>query len=269
MAHGIASWWAFSLEGEPAGAAPTVLSFLGPPLSLGGVPSLLLLWLAFFAALHAALRARLPLPAHFSAADRAAAVAWAAAFFHHVPVVLLALAALGAPAPGVPLWALAAAVPFTIAYVVADTVATCAPQVMAGDYEMALHHGLGLLVAGAALLAPPALLRWAPHMWVCEMSNVGLGVSWFARKAGLEGSAAQRGGEAFFVAAFVLTRVVSLPAAVYSLTVLQWAPVARAMGAGVAGACAAALWLIVGLQMYWLARIARMLLARRKKAPPA
>jgi hypothetical protein len=29
------------------------------------------------------------------------------------------------------------------------------PQVMAGDYEMALHHGLGLLVAGAALLAPP------------------------------------------------------------------------------------------------------------------
>ena len=91
MAHGIASWWAFSLE-DDAGGAPTVFSSLGPPLSLGGIPSLLLWWLAFFAALHAALRARLPLPAHFSAADRAAAVAWAAAFFHHVPVVLLALA---------------------------------------------------------------------------------------------------------------------------------------------------------------------------------
>jgi hypothetical protein len=102
-------------------------------------------------------------------------------------------------------------------------------------------------------------------MWVCELSNLGLGVSWWARKAGLEGGALQKGAEYWFVACFVLTRILSLPVAVYGLTVTQWGAVSAVLGVGAAGTCAGALWLIVALQLYWLERIVRMLTRAPKK----
>ena len=257
------SWWAYLLSPEavPLGdASLTVLRYLTPHVAA----SLLAAFLLLFALLHAALAAWLPLPARFSPADRAQARAWVAALFHHVPVALLAAGALGAAffapsGPQAPLWALAGSVPFSLAYVLSDFVATCLPELARGGCEMTLHHALGLAVSAAALLAPVELLRWAPHMWVCEASNWGLGVSWFARKAGRRGGPLQVGGQAAFVAAFVLTRVASLPVAVYGLTVAQFGRVAAAVGGGTAAACAAALWMIVALQLFWLARIARML----------
>jgi hypothetical protein len=295
------SWWQFLLLGPSLGSgADTVLSFLTLPT----FAVLLISSLVFFAGLHYLLKAYLPFPSRFTADDRFSALAWAGAFAHHVPVCVLAVVTLGVAffAPGlppVPLWVLAWSVPFTFAYVIADTVVTCIPQLLRSppEYEMTLHHVLGLVVTCAALLAPPELLRawaaarafaadatrarapvphphltrptragWAPHLWVCELSNLGLGVSWWARKAGLEGGALQKGAECWFVACFVLTRIASLPVAVYGLTVTQWGAVSAVLGVWAAGACACALWLIVALQFLWLVRIARML-ARAPKKP--
>lgn len=307
------SWWQFLLLGPSlgAGADTTVLSFLTLPT----FAALLISSLIFFAGLHYLLKAYLPFPSRFTADDRLSALAWAGAFAHHVPVCVLAVVTLGVAffAPGlppVPLWVLAWSVPFTFAYVIADTVVTCIPQLLRSppEYEMTLHHVLGLVVTCAALFGPPELLRacfwggrrasasgrtpppppppnqlalspppppfpffpaavagWAPHMWVCELSNLGLGVSWWARKAGLEGGALQKGAEYWFVACFVLTRILSLPVAVYGLTVTQWGAVSAVLGVGAAGTCAGALWLIVALQLYWLERIVRMLTRAPKK----
>lgn len=161
------SWWSFLLLGPTlTDTTATVLSFLTPSTFAALLTSSLL----FFAGLHLLLRAHLPLPARFTADDRAAALAWAGAFAHHVPVCALAVATLGGAffAPGsvppVPLWVLAWSVPFSLAYVIADTVVTCIPQLLRSppEYEMTLHHVLGLVVTCAALLAPPELLRaWA------------------------------------------------------------------------------------------------------------
>jgi hypothetical protein len=158
------SWWQFLLLGPSlgAGADTTVLSFLTLPT----FAALLISSLIFFAGLHYLLKAYLPFPSRFTADDRLSALAWAGAFAHHVPVCVLAVVTLGVAffAPGlppVPLWVLAWSVPFTFAYVIADTVVTCIPQLLRSppEYEMTLHHVLGLVVTCAALFGPPELLR--------------------------------------------------------------------------------------------------------------
>ena len=91
---------------------------------------------------------------------------------------------------------------------------------------MLLHHLLGLLISVVTLLAPPYLLRYAPHLWVCESSNIGLGVSWAARKLGAP--RVQQWGEGAFVLCYTFTRVLSLPVVVFTITVARWGESTRA-----------------------------------------
>lgn len=84
-------------------------------------------------------------------------------------------------------------------------------------------------------------------------------MSWVALKFGGKGTALQRLGEGFFVAAFIATRILTLPVVVYALTVPRWAECEAALGAGLARVCAGTLWVIVALQFYWLQRIVSML----------
>ena len=243
----MASWYSFVLAAPPPAlvaryAQTSVFQLCGP----GFLPAV-----AFKTALLAAVALLLPPLARrhpaFAALDRKTqlgAAGWASALIHHAAVCALSLAALRAEfARGVvDLVGLTGGVSWTCAYLLCDTLVTAVPNALEGSFDYLLHHCLGIAVTCLTLAAPASVLRLAPHVWLCELSAFGLGVSWACLKLGWSSSALCAGAELFFLLAFVLTRILNLPVVVYS---------AQLHGA-IGPAVQAAMWAIVALQFYWL-----------------
>ena len=171
------AWWRFLLappSPEPGQLPATVFELLG----LQTFCAILLFGLILFTAilqLKGALAARFPPFGALDARTQGAGIAWVAAYVHHAIVALFAVVCLWRDftgQPRVPLTLLAAAVPFSLAYCISDTVATVLPDVMDGKYEMLVHHLLGHSMCLAVLAAPPTLLRFATNVWVLEVRCV-------------------------------------------------------------------------------------------------
>lgn len=200
------------------------------------------------------LAARVPFLRALDAKTQAAAFAWLSAWLHHAAVCAFAVAYLWREFWGEPSFsaeAIAAFVPLSLAYVVTDFFATCLPELREGKYEMTFHHMLGLVLAIASMFAPPFVMRFAPHMWICEASQFGLGLSWFAIKAGHKGGLLQKSAELYFVVSYTFTRVICLPLVVYAISVPRWPEFRAALGETLALVCLGTLWLVVALQLFW------------------
>ena len=193
------------LSGSADSNEEDVLSLLGAAFAARLYAAFIIFFGVLFLFLHFSL-VRIPACRRLDARTRAQASAWISASVHHATVVAVAVACIlsdlrgGAP---VDARAVAAFVPLSLAYITSDFFATCVPEVREGKWEMTLHHVMGFIISAATLVAPPFLLRFAPWLWLCEASNLGLGVSWAAMKLHGKGGRVQKIAEAYFVASFV------------------------------------------------------------------
>jgi hypothetical protein len=259
------SWVAFVLAPPPPlpqFADVTVFQLIGPWDFLAAA--------AWKTALLAALSLGLPhvfarlFPA-MEARTASKAASWVSALVHHTYVVLLSLAALQAQlaAPGeAAIPAMLGGVTWTVAYLLSDTLTTAVPDALAGQYDYLLHHGLAIAMTGLVVgWLPAKLLRLAPHLWLCEVSAFGLGLSWACQKAGLGASLLCRLAEALFMVTFLSTRCLNLPLVVYG-----------AVASGeVQGALTAIMGAIVAQQFWWAGKaLAKFVLPEAAKpAEPA
>lgn len=150
-----------------------------------------------------------------------------------------------------------------------DTALYAIPEAVAGtSYEYLLHHSLSLAITASFVEAPARLLRWAPMLLLCEASSIPFCVSYICRKAGARAALVGGVSNALFVALFVLTRIVHLPASVAALAL---APAHAADRASIGAAGFAALAVIVGMQLMWLSAILAQIsdMARPKRAKAA
>jgi TLC domain len=189
------------------------------------------------------------------------------ASLHHVYAVYIALAALRHElvAYTVPAAFILAIAPITLAYLSADFLVTAVPDALGGNYEYLLHHGMGLLIVILSLQAPLALVRWSPHLLLCEASTIFLSLGWALRKVGMESSPLTSFVNYIFVLIFFITRIVNLPIVFFHIVFLHRDD---AVSAG-AAVCAMFLGLVV-MQFYWFTKILHKVLRvspPRKGAP--
>lgn len=215
----LAAWVAFVLAPPPPlpQFTDTLFTLIGPAAFLTAA--------AWKTALLAALSLGLPpvflrlFPA-MEARTAGKAAGWVSALVHHTYVVALSLAVLQQQlaTPGeAAIPAMLGGVTWTVAYLLSDTLTTAVPDALAGQYDYLIHHGLAIAMTGLVIGGFPAkLLRLAPHLWLCEASAFGLGLSWTCQKAGLGASSLCRFAEALFMVTFLTTRCVNLPLVVYS-----------------------------------------------------
>ena len=83
-----------------------------------------------------------------------------------------------------------------------------------------------------------------------------------------EGSALQLVAEGWFVLFYTLFRVLSLPVAVYGVTVLRWTETRGMLGGALAATFAVTLWLLCALQLFWFERILAMLFCKKHPHGP-
>ena len=163
------AWWRFLLRGPPpwdpsSQPAPSTLALLGDtflPLLLASCAlfSLILFLFPRLMARHAG----------FSSWDdrtRTAAGAWATAYPHHVLVTAFGAVCLWREfwgEEGFELRVLAAVVPFSMAYVLVDMVATCLPDLLAGRDRACVGGGSAANAAPCRDRCTPFFVRILAH----------------------------------------------------------------------------------------------------------
>jgi hypothetical protein len=143
-------------------------------------------------------------------------------------------------------------IPLALGYLSSDLLLVLLPEWLRGHGAGYLfHHGLGLVITFAALVSPLRLMRFAPHMTLCELSNFLLAALYACEKGGVPPTALYHVAmQVAFVAVFFLTRVVNLSLVIAALVFAHpedWSSV------GLAGQTASLL--ILGLQFFWMGKI--------------
>lgn len=240
----LAAWFTFVLQPPPplpAAYDATLLTFIGLPSFLTQS--------AWKTALLATLTLGLPpllvrlFPAMGAPTSRKAA-SWVSALVHHAYVVCISLHCLRSEylLGRVALPDMLEAVTWTVAYLTTDTLATALPEALGGQLDYLIHHSLAIAMTAVVITSFPArLLRLAPHLWLCEASAFGLGLSWACQKGGLGATLLCRLAEALFLVTFLATRCLNLPVAMYAATA----------NGEVAGPLVVILWAIVAQQFWW------------------
>jgi hypothetical protein len=191
------------------------------------------------------------------------AAGWVSALVHHAYVVLISLRCLRSEftSGAVDIPAMLEGVTLTCAYLLNDTLATALPDALRGQYDYLLHHALSIAMTGSVIAySPSRLLRLAPHLWLCEASAFGLGLSWACQKAGLHASLLCRAAEVLFLVTFLATRCLNLPLVVHAATA----------NGDLQGPLVGVLWAIVALQFWWASKaLARFVLPSAGSAKKA
>lgn len=212
-------------------------------------------------------------PAFYAALDEtklAELPAFASGFMHHIVIVPIGLLDIyrdylrtGTAALEIDyvrtLTASVSAVPFTFGYIVGDTLFLAIGELLKGKVAYAIHHGATFVLYYVLLQAQGSIVRYMPHLYICEASNLVFEVAWFLRAAGYRDSLAIQVVEILFVVVFFVTRIVNLPICVYAVVALPGTKLLSAVLPWTLG-------VVVLLQFYWFARILQVLagkIARR------
>lgn len=149
-------------------------------------------------------------------------------------------------------------VPWIFGYFIGDTMMFAVPQALHGKYEYLFHHILGLgLMVSAIYIESPTILKFCPHMLICELSTYFFSVAYLLRLSGHRGSRMVSVFEISFAIFFFLTRIVNLP-------LIMWGVKDVMMSEYMV--CWIILVLVLALQFFWLYKIIMSLL--KKKSNP-
>lgn len=143
----------------------------------------------------------------------------------------------------------AAIAPFSIGYLIGDTIGYAIPQMFRKDFEMIIHHIFTTWIVGSTIGAPGHFCRYIPHMVICDTTNIFFNVAWLLRAAGWRDSSFVTTLELLFAFSFVFVRAINLP---LIFLAVQYAPSVEKLG-----------WArfpmgpIALMQWYWLSIIIR------------
>lgn len=145
--------------------------------------------------------------------------------------------------------------PILGAFVVADTLCYALPEsVLHNHHEYLIHHVLAILLFVPFLYGPGALVRYYPHLVICETTNLLFNIAWLLRLAGFRTSPAVTICEVLFAIVFFFTRFINLTI-VFSKIFLSEEGVAM-------GPFRYLLPPILVLQWYWMGKIVQALLRK-------
>lgn len=144
--------------------------------------------------------------------------------------------------------------PFCIGYLVGDTLCFATQEALALRFEFIVHHFLTISLVMTAIFGPGNLLRYIPHLLICDTTNIFFNSAWLLRRCGLKGSFFVTALEVLFAVTFLLTRVINLPAVFLQVTL---DPRSAAWGWA-----RYTLLPISLMQWYWFSKIAATLLGR-------
>lgn len=144
--------------------------------------------------------------------------------------------------------------PFSIGYLIGDTITYAIPEAIRGKYEYIIHHILTLALVISSLSAPGNIARFIPHLLICDTPNVFFNVAWVLRAMGYKGSSFVTFCEINFAIWFLIARVINLSLVFF---VMGTNDLVVSMGYARFG-----LFPIAFLQWYWFALIAKTLISR-------
>jgi len=144
--------------------------------------------------------------------------------------------------------------PFCIGYLLGDTIAFAIPEAISFRFEFIIHHILTVWLVGTAIFGPGNLLRYIPHLILCDSTNIFFNLSWLLRRSGLKGSVLVTALELLFALFFLLVRVINLP---FVFLVVTLNPLSAKWGLA-----RYTLLPIALMQWYWFSKIATTLTVR-------
>lgn len=148
-------------------------------------------------------------------------------------------------------------IPFSFGYLLADTLFYAIGAAAHGQVETLFHHILGGGLFYLAYICPGHILRFVPHILMCESSAICFNSAWLLRNiCGYRDGFIIHTVEIMFAVLFFLTRVVNLPLVCWA--VLDLAGDLLFLGRAV-------LFPIIGLQYFWMFKILRSLMMKQLK----
>jgi hypothetical protein len=152
-------------------------------------------------------------------------------------------------------------IPFSFGYLLCDTAFYALGAAQRGNCETLVHHILAMGLFYLSYVCPGHILRFVPHVIICESSAIFFNLAWLLRNIFHQrGSVVCRICEYLFAALFFVTRVVNLP-------MVAWAGLDMAGDMLMLGRV---LWYpIISMQYYWFAKIVMSLFKRRHSSATA
>jgi hypothetical protein len=102
------------------------------------------------------------------------------------------------------------AAPFCTSFVLADTIFYALPMCLRGNFEYILHHILAMWMDYALMTTNGHLLRYLPHIIICDTTNAVFNVAWLMRLTGFNGSPVLLFFESIFALLFFVLRCINL-----------------------------------------------------------
>jgi len=102
------------------------------------------------------------------------------------------------------------ACPLCVGFVVADTFFYAIPLALRGNFEYIIHHALAIWMTVALLGGSGHLIRYFPHIIICDTTNTVFNFAWFLRLTGFKDTSLVTSMEMSFAVLFLLLRGINL-----------------------------------------------------------
>lgn len=109
--------------------------------------------------------------------------------------------------------------PFCLGYLLGDTICYALPElIFSGGMEYMIHHVLTAWLVFASMFVNGHLLRFIPHLLICDTTNIFFNIAWLLRTSDAwRGSSIVIVLELAFAFFFLITRVINMPLAFYAI----------------------------------------------------
>lgn len=139
--------------------------------------------------------------------------------------------------------------PFCLGYLLGDTICFAIPELLKGKWEYIIHHILTSWLVTASMFAPGHMMRYIPHLLICDTTNIFFNTAWLMRTSeSLAKTSIVTVLELCFAFVFLIARVSNMPLAFYAIWIC---PTASALGYALY-----TLPPIACMQWYWFYKIA-------------
>lgn len=104
--------------------------------------------------------------------------------------------------------------PITLGYFVADTIFYALPELFKLKFEFLIHHVLTIAVVHIGMNSHGQILRFFPHLLICDTTNIFFNIAWFLRLSeGWRESLPVKVCELLFAVLHLLIRIINLTCA--------------------------------------------------------
>ena len=118
----------------------------------------------------------------------------------------------------------AAVGPFSIGYLIGDTLCFALPEALGLRFEYLVHHLFTVYLIVSSVFGPCQLCRFIPHLIICDTTNIFFNLAWLLRRSGWKGSTTVICLEVIFGWMFLVTRVINLPMVFFTVAMSDYGP---------------------------------------------